>query len=271
MKTKLIRYNIDLKSPGGYNRWKELTERLLATNGDCFNVYADTRPDAVEVPEGEVEFELAYIFSNQWNTTSGFRVFDWYEGIVPNPSIKRGYYLEITDEMREVRRNTNSCGYCGHQEAAQRGLVFCDRCLDSPYLKAEELHLLRMLPVALHFPTRDPLTDAEREHLMPEYVRRQTTGADSRNAQKLAKQRRDIRQKFEKKTENAKAEHDGLIWLMDRGFDVDNVIYYDHVGRFAFGWRSPVSDEVAQKLLEVVSEFPFPYEIKGVSRSWESH
>lgn len=268
MKTTLHTYTIDIKSKGGYEEWNTLCCRLAATNGRPMRVLADPERDRLE--PGEVELELEHLFSNQWNTATN-RVFDWYEGVYPNASLKHGHYLDITDEMREIRRNTNVCGYCGHQEAAAKGLVFCDRCLDSPYLKEPDLFLTRMMSVETWPADRAPLTEAELAHLMSEYVRRQTTGADSRNAQKLAKHRRDIEKKFEKAVGDATAERDGMLWLMDRGFDIDNVIYYTHTQRFGFGWRSPVSDAVASKLLEVVSEFPFAYEIKGVSRSWESY
>jgi len=46
------------------------------------------------------------------------------------------------------------------------------------------------------------------------------------------------------------------------GIKIDNCIYYSHTDRFSFGWRSPVSAEVVSEILNVISEFPFLYEIK---------
>mgnify|MGYP000721086373 CR=1 FL=1 len=60
----------------------------------------------------------------------------------------------------------------------------------------------------------------------------------------------------------AKAEHDGMIWLMDHGISIDNVIYYNHTGKFSFGWRTPLAKDVVSRILDVISEFPFAYEIK---------
>jgi hypothetical protein len=276
LKTTLHRYSFSLDRADDARAYAELREKLSATNGECFAVNGTGNDGA---PEGPIELETTHLFSNQWNTapigesSTGYRVFDWCEWIFysngKRTRRRSGYWLEITDEMREIRRNTNVCGYCGHQERAQRGLVFCDRCLDSPYLKPTELHLTRMMSTEHAWPEREPLTDAERAHLMPEYVRRQTTGADSRNAQRLVKQRANVVAKHEKAISDATSERDGMLWLMDRGFPIDNVIYYNHVGRFGFGWQSPVSDEVASEILGWISEFPFPYQIKGISRTWE--
>lgn len=73
-----------------------------------------------------------------------------------------------------------------------------------------------------------------------------------------------------KDTRNATTERDGKLWIWDHGFSLDNVIYYSHTGRFCFGWRQPVSDSVASKLLDVMSEFPFPYTIKSESKTYEN-
>ena len=110
--------------------------------------------------------------------------------------------------------------------------------------------------------SRAPLTEAERGALMPRYVDRQTTGADSRNARKLAEQRARLIKDYADTVAKAKAEHDGMIWLMDHGISIDNVIYYNHTGKFSFGWRTPLAKDVVSRILDVISEFPFAYEIK---------
>ena len=212
-----------------------------------------------------VELETDFVFSNQWNTADGRRVFDHYEEYpaIISKKCKRGHWLEVTDEMREFRRNQNVCGYCGHREQAQKGLVFCDKCLDSPYLKESDLKLLRMQSCGIHTKKFPELTEAELAHLLPLYTERQTTGKGSRNAQKLRKQRVDLHKERDQSVKVAETKCAGMAWLMDNGVSIDNCIYYSHTDKFSFGWRSPVSDAVKSNLLDILVEFPYEYEIKA--------
>jgi hypothetical protein len=270
LKTVLHKYRLNLDNADDRKEYEELTAKLN-DGRHWMNCSADTKDKGKSAPAGEIELETEHLFSNQWNTACGFRVFDWYEGIYSNKRIKEGHWLEITDEMREIRRNTLVCGYCGNKEPAAKGYVFCEKCLDSEYLKEDDLFLLRMLPVEQNMPKRPELTAAELNWLKPQYVERQTTGANSRNANRLRKQRFDIAAKRTKAIRVANEEAEGMIWLMDNNISIDNVIYYSHTEKFCFGWRQPVSDSVASRLLEIISEFPFAYEIKGESRNWEGY
>lgn len=58
-------------------------------------------------------------------------------------------------------------------------------------------------------------------------------------------------------------EQDGLLWLIDHGIKTDNVIFYDHRQMFTFGWRDKVKAAERDAILDVISEFPFEYEIKA--------
>lgn len=221
----------------------------------------------------EVELETSFLFDNQWNTAPiegiskpGLRVFDWAEDYMAQgmrQSIKRGHYLDITDEMREIRRNVHKCGYCGAHEPAAKGYVFCPHCIGSEYLEAKDLHLTRMRPVDGSFGAeRAPLTEAERAHLLPLYREAQLHGHTVRDKARIAKARADVITSCNKQTRSAMAERDGMLWLMDHGVRTDNVIFYSHTGRFGFGWRKPVDAEYLSALLDIISEFPFPYDIK---------
>lgn len=227
----------------------------------------------------DVELDPSYLFENQWNETEASgnrRLFDWFEEAIfvngrENTNSKRGHWLEITAEMAAARSECRKCGYCGKHYGPLHEPIpgdFCTACLDSPYLKEGELHLLRLLPL-VGLQQRDKLTEGERAALMPAYIDRQTTGSDSRAKARRDNQRASVLAEYEKDARNATAERDGKLWLWDRGFDLENVIYYSHTGKFCFGWRSPLSDSVVSKLLDVISEFPFPYEIKGESRNDE--
>jgi hypothetical protein len=225
----------------------------------------------------EIELEPRHLFENQWNSTKA-RVFDWFQHYEWQGAQRaRGHWLEMTDEMLAARRETVHCGYCGkqygplHEAAPQDG--FCDACLDSPYLKESEIYMLRLRTIEQDwergedneggFRKRVPLTTEEKDRLVPRYIARQTTGNDSRAKKARDQQRERVLAEFEKTTKAATTERDGMLWLWDKGFSLNNVIYYSHTDKFGFGWRSDgVDQSVADKLLEVISEFPFDYEIK---------
>lgn len=278
LQTTLTSYRLNLDNPEDSRAYAEIKAKLSADNRRKMHaLHMPPAKGAREykhgIEEEDVTIELEYIFDNQWNTTKE-RVFDWYEGIVPNKSIRLGHYLRITDEMHKVRAETHTCGYCGKHYGPLHAPLpadgFCAACLDSPYLEETELHLLRLLPLAGH-QERAQLTEEEKAQLLPRYVERQTTGADSRAKAQRDKERADVIAKYENKTKDAQVERDGMLWLWDKGFPLSNVIYYSHSGYFGFGWRQPVGASVLSKLLDVISEFPFPYEIKTEDGRTLSH
>lgn len=81
-----------------------------------------------------------------------------------------------------------------------------------------------------------------------------------------AKQRQEIIDHADDAIRNQSTERDGKLWLFDHGLSIGNVIYYNHRDIFTFGWRELVSDDEASKILDVISEFPFEYEIKSKSK-----
>lgn len=223
-------------------------------------------------PSRTVTLETKHLFGNQWNTApddysaQGLRVHNWYEEIVPNKTLMIGHYLKITDEMRALCANTFKCGYCAAEYYGEENEgAFCSKCLDSPYLKEKDLPLLRLLPVPIddRHQERGELTSEEKAEILPVFVQRQTTGADSRNAQRLKKQREDLLHDCELAIGHAKAKRDGMLWLMDHGISIENAIYYSHTGKFGFGWRDDgLGDAVANELQGKLAEFPFQFEIK---------
>jgi hypothetical protein len=282
MKTRLHHYSFTL--PKDKAAYEEMAHEIEANGpegrGRQMHSIADRFDHSKAGTVEDVELDPSCLFENQWNETTesgNRRLFDWFEEAVftngrERKDVRRGHWLEITAEMTAARSDTRKCGYCGkhygpfHEKAPGE---FCTACLDSPYLKDSELHLLRLLPL-VGLQTREELTDDERAALLPAYIDRQTTGADSRAKQRRDKQRADVLKEYAKDTKNATTERDGKLWLWDRGFDLDNVIYYSHTGKFSFGWRQPVSDAVASKLLDVISEFPFPYTIISESKTYEA-
>jgi hypothetical protein len=270
--TTLHFYRFDIGTASGAAEYRALCDRLQADPGRApmFRVLADTRDRSNARTEPEsVTLDTGFVFSNQWNEIDGpdrkgRRIFDWYEGIVPNRHLRAGHYLVITDEMRAIRATQHICGDCGAR-SDRPAVLFCDRCLDSPYLKATELHLTRLLPVGHDGPrsVRPELTETERAERLPLYIARQTSGADSRAVQAIARDRARVLAKFDDymaKIELARTERDGMIWLLDHGVPIDNVIFYTHTGRFAFGWKAPIDPAVRSTMVDVLCEFPFDYD-----------
>lgn len=277
MKTMLHWYYFESGDHPGYLAMIERIKANADGRGPWMNCLAEPGKSnnpatRNSIKSEEVELETTYLFDNQWNGGS-MRLFDWFEGVYPNRSMKSGHWLEITPEMAKIRRETLKCGYCGkhygpnHEPAPG---AFCSACLDSEYLKQTDLKLLRLYPIVSesgsifkydHKPFPE-LTAEEIAELLPKYVERQTTGSDSRAAKRRAKQRADIIKKHQETVEAATDEKDGLLWLWDHNVNLDNVIYYSHTRKFSFGWRQPVSFEVKSALLDIISEFPFDYEIK---------
>lgn len=272
MKTIIHAYSFDVGTAQGAADYKALCEKLTAKGLKCFETWGGGAghytPFAAH--DGEtVTLETQHLFDNQWNTApfagsdKGWRVFDWAQDYLPNRSIKRGHWLDQTEEMAEVRRNTCKCGYCGKQEPAAKGFVFCPHCLDSEYLKETDLHLLRMLPVSGP-DKRSPLTAAERGHLLPLYRQAQIHGSTERGKARIAKAREDIETSYTATVENATAERDAKRWIVENcPAMLANYIYYSHTRQHCFGWRGDgLGAEQASALLDVISDFPFPYTIK---------
>jgi hypothetical protein len=269
IKTRLHPYEFNLDNQEQNQAYLDLKDSIRHIQGSKEPMPALRHPaELLDNGVLELELELNHLFADQWNTApghgskNGYRVFNWAENIYEDKRIKRGYYLEITEEMREALRNTSACGYCGKQEPSAKGLVFCDKCLGSPYLKETELHLTRMRPINQDHKPREPLTEAEKAWLIPQYVEAQTIGRTEADKKRLKAEREAVEAKHTKALIAANEEHKGMMFLLDHGFRLDNVIYYSHTGRFCFGWRTPIGKETWARLNEILSEFPCSYDVK---------
>lgn len=65
----------------------------LSMNTNSMKAYKD---------HGVVKLYTGQVFDNQWISDVG-RVHDWAETIYPNKDIKEGYYLIITNQMKEAK------------------------------------------------------------------------------------------------------------------------------------------------------------------------
>ena len=287
MKTIVHAYSYDTSKPEDKAAYealcsmlKDLPRRMKSHTGDGLNNGGYHRTG--QSLDGQtIELETAYLFENQWNTApipgfseNGYRVFDWAEdayfsaGGRENLTLRTGYWLEQTEEMQAIRHNTLKCGYCGKYEPADCGKVFCDKCIDSEYLKASDLSLTRLRRIDEKFNDIPELTESERSEREPVYYEAQKSGTTERGKARIAKMRRELAEKKQKAIDNAEAEFDGFHWLIDNGFGVmaaQNVIYYSHTGQFCFGWRRPLDAHEESDLLNKISEFRWSYEIKRAS------
>lgn len=267
IKTVLHAYSFYINEPEGKAAYAELCERMKAAGVKCFETHGGGSHYMPEI-EGYIELETKHIFDNQWNSApranghNGYRIFDWAQDYLPNrnPHLKRGHWLEMTDEMRAVRLDTHACGYCGRQCAAADATPFCPHCIGSEYLTPKDFPLTRMQPVNIKR-DRAALTESELTERVALWKVAQIHGTTERDKKRIADRRARILADYEKVTKNALTERDGMLWLMDRGI-TESAIYYSHTGRFGFGWRRDVPDELRADLLESLAEFPFPYDIK---------
>jgi hypothetical protein len=269
MKTTLTKYHINTSTQEGAEAWRDLKLKLRATKGRGRRMKALQMPGSYDrerqMPEGEIELDPTHLFDNQWNTVdtdegNGWRVFDWDQRIVPNPHIKCGHYLTITEEMIEARNSRRCCGYCGKQ-TDDPAPEFCDKCIGGEYLKESELKLLRLMPASWDKFQNDrpPLTDRERDELVPIHRERTKERRRAQNKARVARQRADA----QRKVKQAEHELEVTDWLIEHDIDPGLAIYYSHTDRWCFGWREPLGPEEVEELLgKLGSEFPAEYDIK---------
>lgn len=281
LKTTLHTFNFDTRNAEGLAAWNAFKkERELSGHTPLMHgpVLSSCHFPMVKYDGQTVELEAEKnLFDNQWNMvteTGGVRVFDYAlqsdsaphaHGMSAPRGVRRGHWLEQTNEMRALRAGTHTCGYCGTKYGQERAGTFCDSCIDSEYLEKKDLHLLRLLPLSDRKASRKPLTQTERNTLEPIYTEGRIRGVTERGKARMAKARADLIASRDKTIRIANTKFDGMTWIMDKGFSTDNVIFYDHMangaGVFSFGWRKPLDKETTDALLDLMSEFPFEYEL----------
>lgn len=253
IETVITYYYLDVSRPDEKAAHEELTVRLKAEGLHCFNVYHEGR--ITPAKQESVTLETKCLFDSQWNTTDGKRVFDWYEGIVPNKDIKAGHYLRQTDEMAAIRSQVHKCGYCG---GYSDGPGFHYACLGSPYLKPENLPLLRLRPIKSASGQVPPLTDAERAELLEHYEAAQA----ERLRKKAIKMKSDKLAELDKNVKDAHTELEAFTMLLNAGIDTENCIFYSHKQTFCFGWSRGLTREEAAAIDRKIKSLPFKWAVE---------
>lgn len=274
IRTTLHVYEFNTKDGAQREAYGALRERLTSQGLSCM----ESHGEGAHLSElaGPVDLEPAHLFSNQWNTAT-HRVFDWAQDYRPfgSATLKRGHYLEQTEEMTAARSNVTKCGHCGAYSTTD-GPDFCDACVTSEYLKEADLRLTRMVPIVYERATRPPLTSEESARLSIIYRASQAEANTERAKLRRVQTGNYARKRLEESKKKAAADvasaqvtHDATIWLLDHGAElwmIKNFIHYSHSGMCAFGWRTPLSDPEVSALLDVLgAEFPWSYEIKTAS------
>lgn len=211
----------------------------------------------------EVTLECDHIFDDQWNTKEGNRLFDWLEIHYPAKLIFTVTYLDLPPEVLAVR-DTLADGWSQTYFPADSGAKFnlCPEVLGGKFLREDELHLLRLLPVNAP-QKRAPLTAEELAMVLPHYIGAQSTPGLGAMAKAKAK----VLQEYDEAVKNAAIHRDGMLWLLGHGIPIDNAIYYKHTGRFCMGWYKPYGVETKAALEAKLAGFPFPIDIKTGSNA----
>lgn len=277
--TTLHHYCIDTSTHDGAEAWRKLRDTLEPKHGalKMHSHSGGNQPLTHRNESKQVILETKFLFRNQWNeadteTRKGRRLFDWYQEYrLHSKHWAQGHYLDITQEMEHARRTVLKCGYCGAHYPDGAQYFHCDKCLGSEYLKPDDLRLTRLRPIVETDNKFPPFSDSERAEIVPRYEIAQGLGKTDREQKALSHNRRKIaalvpeaEAKGRGLIEAAKTEAAAHTWLLDHGQNiVDNVIFYTHTQRFCFGWRRGLSKDEKSKLLDVLCEFPFDYDIKG--------
>ena len=244
VKVTLNKYQFSTKTPEGAARYKEIEKicaklghKLFASIGFLKSGWLDKLPD-------EQTIEPKHLFSNQYNTVEGFRIFDWKEEIAPqNPHWKEGYYLtgDGLKELQQAKANRCACGYCGAQYEKPVAPFYCAKCIGSEYLTEKNLPLLLVTGIMEKRPSlknAPPALLKAWKDVQPEMERLRSEATRAR----MLKKADQLVEEAKKKSVEIVEEANMLAQLLRANIDTENLIHYPHTGRWCWGWRSPLSE-----------------------------
>jgi hypothetical protein len=277
MKTILRSYRLYTSDDKERAAYETIVAKMKARGTKCFRALGESShcyyyAFASGADGAAVELETKHLFDNQWNTApipdvsdSGLRVFDWAEYAAEAAGLSRhfkcGHYLEITDEMTAARNARGKCGYCGKQYTTPYPAI-CEACIDSEYLSEDYIKkgATRIYPVTGGLGNWRPLSSDELDALLPKWKEAQIHGATERGKARVAKERDSLAKEYARAVNNAETKFNGFTWLMDRGLNTSNVIFYEHTGKFSIGWREGIAESLRADWTKQLDGFPFPWE-----------
>jgi hypothetical protein len=199
-------------------------------------------------PQGTFEVDPSSMFDDQFNTTCGLRLHDWYE----NVQTGYGYYVENIDELNAFRLQFSKCSWCGFQEKHTKH-EWCPKCRGSDYLAAHQYYLLAMRPLTTPRKTVSP----------PAEIIQSIEAAQIKTTKAQASKYFDDRMTdLNKKILNAEYERDFTEVAIARGVNwqtLQNVIYYSHTQTFTIGWRTSVTKNEGEAFLKLMEGWPVAY------------
>jgi hypothetical protein len=295
-------YSFDKEDRDESEQWEALKTSLKPTNHHhCSHGLKDYESCRMPMPgvrkltanTGLARISTEHVYNDQWNTvpfedepegTRGYRVFDWYERYLckqpgsgrQGPMGREGHWLELNEDLLNLRRNIFECGYCGYKEYYPEGRLpedhngFCGDCLTSPYLAEKHYHLTRMVSLFSKpwynsrrgaWPERAELTPAEMEQ-MKKWVFQAYSNPVVRDPEKRAKDLAKDLEKAQTLLHREQLHVAGIQWLQEHAeLPIDNLIYYNHTGMFTFGWQGDGLPEEAKKAIRV--------QMEGFPANWE--
>ena len=261
--TTLKPYWFDITDPEQNQKCLTLYLKLKKQGLQCFRVsYAG--PTGYQVvhygnyKEGEVTLDTNSLFSDQWNSVEGERLFDWaedYSGKNFIPNIRCGYYLEQTSEMKEVRSNTYECGYCGATTTSDDPTDYHHDCAGNQHLGSNILSLIQwknLYEEPLHGTEWSEIAEEVRKHHEGELRKRLRNKANDM----LIKNCKTAKSKFDNTIRKEHELVDIRLWLADNLLDLDNIIHYGDC--VCYGWR----ERATEREREILQKCPFEIVIK---------
>ncbi len=119
VKTIITPYRFDFDIDDQEQEYKKLYKVLSETSKGLFFESArmswqgSVVKQAIKVfsPKSNILLMADFSPGGQWNTDQGMRVHDWHENEYPNKRVKAGYYLEVTQEMKNLCKASGSNYY----------------------------------------------------------------------------------------------------------------------------------------------------------------
>lgn len=233
------------------NRWVD------DSGGACHDAILKHRPDFADLADlhlSDVDGYPMHALENAWYWAGGT---EWNGEKRDNPPNARSLAEHLRIDYSDAQAIIDNIGQRTKQEFA----AYLDTQTERWRREAVECIAKYQLRIC-----GDPWDD-KRE---PRKTFAEIAAADAINAktaaqmaaERLAKKRQDIEDRTAATIRNAELQRVGGLWIIDHGLDFDNSIFYNHTGRWCFGWRTPMNDAEVNKVLSVISEFPFPYDIK---------
>lgn len=78
-----------------------------------------------------------------------------------------------------------------------------------------------------------------------------------RRADEISKKRQSVIEEYYKKTEKARNERDVMLYILDHGLSIDNVIYYDYNNTVKFNWLDYKEQITQEQFVDFVNNLEY--------------